>query len=72
MSPLPIKTYTPESSLRNPAKLLREMIRDLLAGFTPEHLSAFLIVNAAMLLLLSLVWVVYRAAMPILIERMSA
>ena len=56
----------------NPLTPLILTARDLLTGFTPEHLSAFLIVNAAMLLLLSLVWVVYRAAMPILIERMSA
>ena len=32
MSPLPIKTYTPESSIRNPAKLIREMLYDLVSS----------------------------------------
>lgn len=56
----------------NPLTPLILTARDLLTGFAPEYLGAFLIVNAAMLALLALMWVVYRAAMPILIERMSA
>jgi lipopolysaccharide transport system permease protein len=56
----------------NPLTPLILTARELLTGFTPEHLGAFLIVNAAMSVLLGLMWVVYRAAMPILIERMSA
>lgn len=32
MSELKITVYTPESSLRNPARMLREMFGDLLAG----------------------------------------
>jgi hypothetical protein len=37
-----------------------------------KNRCAFLLVNAAMFVLLGLMWVVYRTAMPILIERMSA
>jgi lipopolysaccharide transport system permease protein len=46
--------------------------RDWLTGGTPEFLGYFLAVNVAAILLLLVVWVVYRMAMPILIERMSA
>lgn len=56
----------------NPLTPLVLTARDLLTGFAPEYWGTFFIVNAVMLVLLSLMWVVYRAAMPILIERMSA
>jgi lipopolysaccharide transport system permease protein len=46
--------------------------RDWLTGGTPEFLIYFLAVNFVAILLLLVVWVVYRLAMPILIERMSA
>jgi lipopolysaccharide transport system permease protein len=56
----------------NPITPLLLTARDLLTGFTPEYLSAFLIINFFMLILMSFMWMVYRATMPILIERMSA
>jgi lipopolysaccharide transport system permease protein len=56
----------------NPLTPLILTARDLLTGGMPEYLGAFIGVNIAMLVLLALMWVVYRAAMPILIERMSA
>lgn len=56
----------------NPLTPLILTARDLITGFVPQHLDAFWLVNISMLVLLALVWVVYRAAMPILIERMSA
>lgn len=56
----------------NPLTPLILTARDLLTGSSPEYLSAFVTVNLGMLVLLVLVWIVYRAAMPILIERMSA
>jgi lipopolysaccharide transport system permease protein len=46
--------------------------RDWLTGFHPEYLGYFLLVNTITLLLLLVVWVIYRLAMPILIERVSA
>ena len=46
--------------------------RDWLTGFSPEFLGYFWAVNGVAFLLLLLVWVAYRLAMPILIERMSA
>lgn len=46
--------------------------RDWLTGLSAEHLLPFLLVNAVTIILLLVVWVVYRLAMPILIERMSA
>jgi len=56
----------------NPLTPLILVSRDLLTGMPPEPLGAFVLVNAATVALLALMWVVYRAAMPILIERMSA
>ena len=56
----------------NPLTPLILTARDWLTGFSPEFLGYFLAVNVAAFALLLLVWVVYRLAMPILIERMSA
>ena len=46
--------------------------RDWLTGMPPEHLLSFVIVNIAAVAILLVVWVVFRLAMPILVERMSA
>ena len=70
--PMPASGWAATLFKINPITPLILTARDLLTGFTPEYLGAFMIVNAVMLLLLALMWVVYRAAMPILIERMSA
>lgn len=56
----------------NPLTPLILTTRDWLTGFPPEFPMYFLAVNAAALALLLVVWVAYRLAMPILIERMSA
>ena len=56
----------------NPLTPLILTCRDWLTGASPGYLGAFLLVNAATFVLLLLVWIVYRLAMPILIERMSA
>lgn len=56
----------------NPLSPLILTARDWLTGAPPEFLEAFVVVNLLTLVLLLLVWVVYRLAMPILIERMSA
>jgi lipopolysaccharide transport system permease protein len=56
----------------NPLSPLILTARDWLTGVPPEFLGAFVVVNLLTLGLLLLVWVVYRLAMPILIERMSA
>ena len=56
----------------NPLTPIILTTRDWLTGITPELLGYFLAVNAAAFALLLVVWVAYRLAMPILIERMSA
>jgi len=56
----------------NPITPLIMTTRDWLTGISPEHTDYFLIVNVFILAILLVVWVIYRAAMPILIERMSA
>lgn len=56
----------------NPLTPLIITSRDWLTGLESGYSASFMAVNIAALLLLLLVWVVYRLAMPILIERMSA
>jgi len=56
----------------NPLTPLILNTRNWLTGFPSQFFSYFLLVNVFVLVLLLMVWVVYRAAMPILIERMSA
>jgi lipopolysaccharide transport system permease protein len=56
----------------NPMTPLILTTRDLLTNVPPAYLLAFSIINGFLLLLLLMVWIVYRAAMPILIERMNA
>jgi lipopolysaccharide transport system permease protein len=56
----------------NPATPLILTARDLLTGLSPGYLGSFVLVNIVMVILMMVMWVVYRAAMPILIERMSA
>ncbi|MBK1725119.1 ABC transporter permease [Thiocystis violacea] len=56
----------------NPLSPLILTTRDWLTGLPPEYLGYFIAVNLLAFLLLLAVWIVYRLAMPILIERMSA
>jgi lipopolysaccharide transport system permease protein len=70
--PMPSSGWALELFHINPLTPLVLTARDLLTGFSPEYLGAFIAVNAGMLVLLALVWMIYRVAMPILIERMSA
>ena len=56
----------------NPLTPIIVTAREWLTGGTPEFLRSFLVVNAAAFVLLLGVWIAYRLAMPILIERMSA
>jgi lipopolysaccharide transport system permease protein len=56
----------------NPMTPLILTTRDWLTGSSPEYLGYFFLVNSFVITLLLAVWIIYRAAMPILIERMSA
>lgn len=56
----------------NPLTPLILTTRDWLTGLPPEYFDYFILVNACTFGLLLIFWVVYRLAMPILIERMSA
>ena len=56
----------------NPLTPLIINTRNWLVGFPSQFFSYFLLVDVFVIFLLLMVWVIYRAAMPILIERMSA
>jgi len=69
--PMPKGGWTGILVAANPLTSLILTTRDWLTGLTPECLGYFCTVNAVALALLLMVWVIYRLAMPILIERMS-
>lgn len=56
----------------NPLTPLVVVARDCLTGVALTQIAPFVAVNIAAATLLFLMWVIYRIAMPILIERMSA
>ena len=70
--PMPKSGWAATLFALNPLTPLILTVRDWLTGFVPEQLGPFMLVNIAALALLLVVWVAYRLAMPILIERMSA
>jgi lipopolysaccharide transport system permease protein len=70
--PMPKEGWAATLFKINPLTPLVLTARDWLTGFPPEFIGYFLAVNSAALALLLVVWVAYRLAMPILIERMSA
>ncbi|MFO7665563.1 MAG: ABC transporter permease [Desulfobacterales bacterium] len=70
--PMPTSGWAAIVFRLNPMTPVILTTRDWLTGFSPDYLGYFFLVNALVIALLLVVWVVYRAAMPILIERMSA
>jgi len=56
----------------NPLTPLILTARDWLTGQAPEYLGYFMAVNVASIFLLFIFWIVFRLAMPILIERMGS
>lgn len=56
----------------NPLTPLILTTRDWLTGLPPMYLGYFIIVNISAVILLSISWIVFRLAMPILIERMGS
>jgi len=70
--PMPKEGWAATVFAFNPLTPLILTTRDWLTGQAPEYMAYFIAVNVAGALLLLGVWVVYRLAMPILIERMSA
>jgi len=55
----------------NPLTPLIVTAREWLTGSTASMLTAFLLVNAAAVVVLLVAWITYRLAMPILVERMG-
>jgi lipopolysaccharide transport system permease protein len=70
--PMPKTGWASTLFALNPLSAVILTSRDLLTGVVPEMLAPFLLVNSAAVVLLLAVWVIYRLAMPILIERMGA
>lgn len=74
----PVVFSMPQSGLAaaifsfNPLTPVIMTVRNWLTGSASEMIGQFCLVNGTSLILLLVVWVIYRLAMPILIERMSA
>ena len=58
--------------LLNPVSAVLDTTRDWLFSGSPQYLSGFLAVSSLTVLVLLAGWLLYRLALPILIERMSA
>lgn len=70
--PFPKKGLGATLCLLNPLTPLIQSARSWVTGQPVEFIAYFIVVNIAALALLLVVWIVYRLAMPILIERMSS
>lgn len=70
--PMPKAGWTALLFQLNPLTPLIVTARDWIVGLPSTTLAYFLAVNLATMALLLIVWAMYRLAMPILIERMSA
>lgn len=70
--PMPTIGFAAKLFQINPISPLIITSRNLLTGLDLNYLPSYFLVNVAMIILLFIMWIIYRAAMPILIERMSA
>jgi len=70
--PMPEEGWAATIILLNPMTSIIVNARSWLTGMATEHIGAFIITNALLLVVLFAAWIIYRAAMPILIERMNA
>jgi lipopolysaccharide transport system permease protein len=69
--PMPKEGWTATLFQWNPLTYLIVTGRDWLTGNRTEHLLAFFAISGVALVLLLVAWMIYRIAMPILIERMG-
>jgi len=70
--PMPETGWAAKLFQLNPMTPIILTARDWLTGYSPGYLNYFFSVNLLVLLFLFVFWVVYKLAMPIMIERMSA
>ncbi len=70
--PMPMGGLAATLFMLNPITPLILTARDLLTGQVPQFMTYFISVNLVMGLFFFVVWMIYRLAMPILIERMSS
>jgi lipopolysaccharide transport system permease protein len=70
--PMPVEGWAVTLFKLNPLTYIILTTRDWLTGFPADYLAPFLLINFTAFFLMFIAWIIYRAAMPILIERMSA
>ncbi|MCH2214357.1 MAG: ABC transporter permease [Flavobacteriales bacterium] len=69
---VPKEGFSSQIVRHNPITPLIMTARDWLTGVEPEFLNGYLWMNLVIIIMLIIVFVAYRLAMPILIERMNA
>lgn len=70
--PIPEKGWMALIVKYNPLTPLVMVSRDLLANTTTEFLQSFIFLNLGFAVLFIVVWIVFRAAMPMILERLSS
>ena len=70
--PIPQKNWMADIVNYNPITPLIMASRDWLTGSPTEFLNGFILVTLSFAFLFFLVWIVFRAAMPMILERLSA
>ncbi len=70
--PIPEQGFAASLFRLNPLTPIIMTTRNWLTGFSSDFFPGFLLVNLGLVSLLFFVWVIYRLALPILIERMNA
>ena len=69
--PMPKEGWVHYIFLYNPLTQIIMVCRDWLSGTESNFFLGFLIVNIGVLILLLIAWAIYRAVMPVIIERMN-
>jgi len=70
--PIPVSGWVRYLFIFNPITPLIMTAREWLTSSPVGFLNGFILVNVVCVFIMFIVWIVYRAAMPILIERMNA
>jgi lipopolysaccharide transport system permease protein len=70
--PMPTSGWAVAILELNPITPLILTSRDWLTGYPADYLLGFFLISGFVILLFAMAWVVYRLAMPVIIERMSA
>ena len=70
--PIPSSGWATTIFHYNPVTPLMMTARQWLTGHTADYIHGYIVINAGMMVVLFFVWIIFRAAKPILTERMGS